>query len=295
MGGYDDASGAWPALVEEIHRWQGDAVVSMEWLSAAEARHVRRIVDDLAPSAVTVVFTVRDLGRAVPSAWQEMMKNRRTWSYPEFLAAASSPGAMDTRPGRRFWLKVDVCGMLDTWATAVPTDALVVLTVPPPGAPHELLWRRFCEVLDIEPAEDARRAGALNQSLGAESTELLRRLNLAYRSSPLTRRDYDDVVKRLLGREVLAARRPLESRLRVPDSYRPWVEEAARAQVEGIRARAVRVVGDLDELVPDFASDGVDDPAETGSEALVGAALDAILGLALEVRRLSDDPDGNTT
>lgn len=287
MGGYDDATGAWPALVEEIRRWPGDAVVSMEWLCAAEEHHVRRIVADLSPAEVTAVFTVRDLGRAVPSAWQEMMKNRRTWTYRDFLEAASGPDPLATRPGRRFWLKVDLGRMLDTWAAAVPADHLVVVTVPPTSAPPDLLWRRFCQVLGVEPGDLASRARPLNQSLGAESTEVLRRLNLLYRDTSLTRKDYDAVFKKLLARDVLASRRPDESRLRVPASHRAWVEAAATAQVEGITERGVRVVGDLDELRPRFATHGLDDPADAGAERLLDASLHAVMGLAEENQRLA--------
>jgi hypothetical protein len=286
MGGYDDATGAWAELVEEIHSWPGDAVVSMEWLSAAEPAHVRRIVDDLSPSRVTAVFTVRDLGRAVPSTWQEMMKNRRTWSYPEFLAAASSADSLATRPGRRFWLKVDICSMLDTWGAALPVDDLVVVTVPPATSPHDLLWERLCEVLDIGAGDYAHRTDPRNQSLGVESTEILRRLNVLYRSTPLTRKDYDATFKKVLSRQVLATRRDDESRLRVPVAYRPWVQAAATAQIEGIVDRGVRVVGDLDELVPVLTDEGLDDPAQADPADLLEAALHAVLGLAQEQRHV---------
>jgi hypothetical protein len=294
MGGYDDASGAWPALVEEIHAWPGDVAVSMEWLSAADPAHVRRIVGDLAPARVTAVFTVRDLGRAVPSTWQEMMKNRRTWSYSEFLDAASGPEALSTRPGRRFWLKVDICGMLDTWATALPADDLVVVTVPAASSPHDLLWERLCTVLGIEASDYATRTDPRNQSLGMESTEVLRRLNLLYRSSPMTRKDYDTTFKKLLARQVLADRRDQESRLRVPRTYRPWVEAAAQQQIEGISARGVRVVGDLDELLPVFTDDGLDDPDDADPTALLDAALEAVMGLAQEQHRLAAELEAIT-
>lgn len=286
MTRYDDASGAWAALVEEIHQWPGDAVVSMEWLCAADASHVRRIVEDLSPSRVTALFTVRDMARALPSAWQEMMKNSRTWSWSDFLAGVSADDPLATRPGRRFWSKVDVTRMLDTWATAVPREDLVVVTVPPSGAPHDLLWTRVCEVVGIEPRSFGLSSTPRNQSLGVESTEVLRRLNLLYRSSPLTRKAYDTSVKKLLARETLSSRRDLESRLRVPETHHPWARSVAASQIEGIAARGVRVVGDLDELVPRFTSEGVDDPATVDPGDLVDASLHALMALVEEHQRL---------
>lgn len=285
MPGHDDATGAWPALVEEIHKWPGDAVVSMEWLCAARPRHVRRIVEDLAPSRVTAVFTVRDIARALPSAWQEMMKNTRTWTWSEFLEAVSADDPLATRPGKRFWIKVDVARMLDTWATALPVEDLVVVTVPPPGAPPDLLWSRFCEVVGIEPPAVDEPPTRRNSSLGVESTEVMRRLNVLYGSSALSRKAYDTSFKKLLAHQVLSSRRDLESRLRVPEAYRPWARAAAASQVEAIAARGVRVVGDLDELAPHFTSDGVDDPAAVDPEALLDAALHAVVALAEEHHR----------
>lgn len=286
MPGYEDASGAWRSLVEEIHAWPGDAVVSMEWLCAAEATDVRRIVEDLSPSRVTAIFTVRDMARALPSAWQEMMKNTRTWTWSQFLAAVSADDPLATRPGRRFWIKVDIAKMLDTWGTAVPREDLVVVTVPPPGARPDLLWSRFCEVVGIEPLTFGHSSEPRNPSLGAESTEVLRRLNVLYRSSPLSRRAYDTSFKKLLAQKILSSRRDLESRLRVPEAYHPWARSAAASQIEAITARGVRVVGDLDELTPRFTSDGVDDPGAVDLEDLLDAALHAVIALAEEHHRL---------
>jgi hypothetical protein len=289
MSGYEDSSGAWAAMVEEIHSWPGDAVVSMEWLCAADAPHVRRIVDDLAPSRVTVVFTVRDIARALPSAWQEMMKNCKSWSWPDFLTAVSADDPWSTRPGRRFWVKVDVAAMLDTWSTAVETADIVVVTVPPVGAPHDLLWRRMCAVMGIDPGEYARSTTPRNQSLGVESTEVMRRLNDLYRSSSLTRKAYDTSIKKLLAQQILSSRRHLESRLRVPEAYQPWARAAAARQVEAIDTRGVRVVGDLDELRPTFPSEGVDDPGQVDPEHLLEASLHAVLGMVEEHQRLLRD------
>ena len=289
MPGYDDASGAWPSLVEEIHAWPGDAVVSMEWLCAADAAHVRRIVEDLSPARVTVIFTVRDIARALPSAWQEMMKNTRTWTWSKFLTAVSADDPLATRPGRRFWIKVDIAKMLDTWATALSLEDLVVVTVPPAGARPDLLWSRFCEVVGIEPLALGHSPAPRNPSLGAESTEVMRRLNVLYRSSPLSRRAYDTSFKKLLAQQVLASRRDLESGLRVPEAYRPWARSAAASQIEAIAARGVRVVGDLDELTPRFTSDGVDDPDAVDPEDLLDAALHAVIALAEEHHRLLGD------
>ena len=239
-----DATGSWRALVDEIHGWPGNAVVSMEWLCAASAEHVRRIVDDLSPSRVVVIFTVRDIARALPSGWQEMMKNRRIWSWREFLTAVTSDDPSTERVGRRFWKKSDVPLMLDTWSTAVPPEDVVVVTVPPSSAPHDLLWKRLCTVLEVDPRDYGVSTRPRNESLGLESTEVMRRVNELFKQRRFSR---DDVTyyKRLLTREIMPAHRGEESRLRVPETHQPWVRDVAAAQIEGIAERRTRVVGDL--------------------------------------------------
>jgi hypothetical protein len=285
-----DATGAWPALVEEIRAWPGNVVVSMEWLCAAQTHHVRRIVDDLAPARVVVIFTVRDIARALPSMWQEMMKNRRVWSWTEFLDAVTSDDPHGERVGRRFWKKSDVPQMLDTWGAAVPADDLVVVTVPPASAPHDLLWKRLSTVLEIDPRDHGVAVTPRNESLGLESTEVMRRVNELFKQHSFSR---DDVVhyKRLLTREIMPAHRSAEARLRVPEKHRPWVHEAAAAQIEAIARRGPRIVGDLEELRPDLSGQGAEDVTDLPPGALLDAALHALMGVLEDHRQLRRETD----
>jgi hypothetical protein len=285
-----DASGAWQSLVEEIHAWDGDAVVSMEWLCAAAEKHVHRIVADLAPSHVVVIFTVRDIARALPSGWQEMMKNRRIWSWQQFLGAVTSDDPHEEQVGRRFWKKSDVPHMLDTWASAVPAEDLVVVTVPPASEPHDVLWKRLCAVMGVDPRDYGVSTRPRNESLGLESTEVMRRVNELFKERSFSR---DDVIyyKRLLTRQVMPPHRTHESRLRIPQEHRSWVLTAAAEQIEEIGRRAPRVVGDLEELRPVFTTQGVDDVCDLPPDALLDASLHALMGVLEEHRLLRRDTD----
>ena len=246
--GGKEAAGSWQRLVREIHAWPGDAVVSMEWLCAADADQVARIVGDLAPSRVRVVFTVRDIARTLPSAWQEMVKNRKTWSWGEFLTGVTAEDSRDNEAGNRFWPKQDMAAMLDTWGTQVPSEDLVVVTVPLPGSPPELLWERFAGVLGIPPRDYGTALPRHNESLGVESTEVVRRLNEAARGAGFGKEAHLRIFKHVVARRILAARRSQESRLGLPAEYHDWAREAAQEQVEAITQRGAVVVGDLEDL-----------------------------------------------
>ena len=93
-------NGAWERLVSEMEVWPNDSVVSMEWLCMATPGQIQRIAKDLAPAEVHVVFTVRDVARTVPAAWQEFSQNRSTWRWPDFLEQVTSKEPMDTDAGR---------------------------------------------------------------------------------------------------------------------------------------------------------------------------------------------------
>ena len=77
---YDDehlqgqAAGSWQGLTDELARpGHRASVISMEFLSCAGRRKVRRVVRSLSDHDVHVVMTVRDTGRLLPALWQTMV------------------------------------------------------------------------------------------------------------------------------------------------------------------------------------------------------------------------------
>ena len=228
--GGEQAAGSWKRLVNEVHAWPGDAVVSMEWLCAADAEQVERIVGDLRPSRVKVVFTVRDIARTLPSAWQETVKNRKTWTWSEFLAGVTAEDPRDNDAGNRFWPKQDMAAMLDTWGSQVSREDLVVVTVPPAGSPSELLWERFADVLGIPARDYGTALPRHNESLGVESTEVVRRLNEVSRGAGFGKETHTRLFKHVVARGILAARRSQESRLALPPEQHDWARDTSASR-----------------------------------------------------------------
>jgi hypothetical protein len=279
--------GAWDRLVSEIEAWPGDSVVSMEWLCMASRGQVRRIVRDLHPAEVHVVFTVRDLARTVPAAWQEFTQNRRAWRWSEFLDEVAADEPTRTPGGRTFWAQQDMEVLLATWTAAVPAERVHVVTVPQRGADPAELWRRMAQVLGVPPdGYDLSDLGD-NSSLGLESAELMRRINVRLEDEQFPVSAYNRVFKHRLAKRVLAARRSDESRVLLPAEYHAWVRGRAEQQIEAIRSSGVRVVGALDDLRPVLPepTDAGRTATEPDPEAVLDAAVDALVGLALERRR----------
>lgn len=291
--GHEDPAteGAWQRLVDEIAAWEGDAVVSMEWLGSAGPKRIPHIVESLQPARVEVVVTARDLGRTIPAAWQEFVQNWNAWSWDEFLAAITAENPKATAEGRVFWVQQDLGRLLTVWRDVLPADRLHVVTLPPRGAPAGELWNRFASVLGIDPHRfDATGSGG-NESLGLESTALMLRLNTASRLANMSWDVYREAFKTTLAKRGLSRRRPRESSAVLPDALHPWVEAAAADQIAAVRASGVDVVGDLADLEPRLEAGGLQ-PDALPDGAVLDAAVDGLVFLAEsrteEIRRLRE-------
>ncbi len=268
-----DAVGAWDRLGAEIDAWRGTAIVSMEFLATTPPAGIERIVASLAPAQVDVVLTVRDLGRSIPSMWQEGVKNGEPGEWGDYVAAVRDGDPRRPGPARRFWRHQAATPIARRWGRGVGLDHVTVVTVPPPGAPPGLLWERFCFVLGLDPVPFAP-AGPGNESLGAASAEVMRALNERLVGA-LSTPDYNRLVKRL-GKQGLAPRRDREAAIGYDD---PWVSERAQSVIDGLTRLGVRVVGDLEDLRPAPVA-GVappDVPPEERLDAAVAALAELLL------------------
>ncbi|MEO5852559.1 MAG: hypothetical protein ABIQ15_08605 [Nocardioides sp.] len=269
-----DAVGAWDRLRAQVAAWPGTAIVSMEFLATTPAARIEQIVADLAPARVEAVLTVRDLGRSVPSMWQEGVKNGDTWQWDDFVAAVRDGDPRRPGPARRFWRHQAATPIARRWSRGVGADRFALVTVPPAGSDPALLWRRFCSVVGLDP-EPFTLPGPGNESLGAASAQLMRALNERL-DGTLTTPDYNAWVKRL-AKQVLAPRRSVEPAIGYAD---PWVAERAEGMITGLTSLGVRVVGDLAELrpVPVVGVAPPDVPVEDELDAAV-AAIAHVLGV----------------
>lgn len=237
--------GPWRSLLDEVRRWDGTAVLSMEFLGPRGLAKAREIVGAFGPAEVEVVISVRDLARTIPAMWQESLQNRGTWTWEEYLAGVEGEDRTNPGPGRAFWTRQDAPGITEVWQEAAGRDRVTVLTVPPPGAPPGLLWERFASLLPIDATGidlDVRT----NPSLGLASLLVLRELNqrLDADGRTLTGRQYERVVKQLLAKRGLAG---LEGDPRLGYAA-AWVAGRGDRDVARLRALSPRVAGDLGDL-----------------------------------------------
>jgi hypothetical protein len=267
-------TGSWQSMVDAINTADDDVVMlSDEHLSLATGMQARTAVAAFPGREVHVVVTVRDLGRTLVSAWQEEVKNRGAWTWPEFVSAVRDPSRAGSSPARGFWIRQDLAPILGVWAKVVPADRIHVVTVPRPGAPRDLLVRRLGSVVGFDPATLTNEAPWANETVGVVGTELIRRLNPLLTHLP--RRQYDRAVKRVVVRVLARATDP--ERIALPAADLDWACTRGAAMVEEVRQAGYPVVGDLAELEPAPSTGRLPDQAST--DELLASAVAALAGL----------------
>ncbi|WP_210440283.1 hypothetical protein [Nocardioides xinjiangensis] len=266
--------GAWQRMLEQAGKWHDDVLISHEHFSDSPPEAARRALAEVSGAAdeVHLVLTVRDLARVLPSAWQQRVKQGARQPYGAFLDAVRD-GAAD----RKFWRYQDVPAILDRWTVGLPPERVHVVTVPPPGAPRDELWRRAAHVLDVDVDDLSTDPRLPNDSLGIVEAELLRRVNARIprqrRTLELTR-----YAKGRFARDVLAGSARPEPFV-LPGEHAAWVRARADGIVADLRRRSYDVVGDLDDLLPAAPREGrtpdeVDDDEVRSAATAVLARLD---------------------
>lgn len=272
---------AWERQAEEMLSFDGTSVVSMELLGHLRPLAVERAVATLAGAdELRIIVTARDLNRNLPAMWQETIQNGETWTWQEYLAGAETWRPEHRRPedftpaGRNFWSQQNLYRTCRTWSRKARPGRLTLITVPPPGAPRDLLWERFCGVVGVDPTGLRDPRGA-NESIGAASAMMLRRLNELLEADGLGRKDGIILRKRHLAKQILAARKAEEPTIGLPVA--PWVEQQSREVRKRLKKLRMDVVGDLDELDP-VPVRGID-PATLDEVEVTRAALAGLAGL----------------
>jgi hypothetical protein len=206
-----------------------------------------------------------------------MTKNCRPWSWRQFVdeVVGDTPGPAS----HRFWTQQDVPVILQRWAKYLPWDRFHLVTVPPQGADPEVLWDRFCSVLELDGTA-FEQPPRTNESIGVVSASLMHRVNLVAIAEGLNRVEYQRVLHRRLADEVLAPWRGREASIAVSPDVDGWIRTRAQQQVEDIRKLGLHVVGDLEDLLPGKALEGRE-PSDVSDSELLDTCVEAIVKFAM--------------
>ncbi|MDF1604603.1 hypothetical protein [Nocardioides sp. YIM 152315] len=280
------AEGGWSAMVRKVRRRSGTVVISHEVLAPATSDQVARAMRDLAGSEIHVVYTVRDLARQVPAAWQESIKQGRAWTYEKFLERMTQNKTWFSRA-------FDLPRVLGTWGAGLPPERVHVVTVPQSGDERrhgDPLWKRMCEVLGIDLAWAPLDSDRSNRSLGRSETQVIRQLNKRMKRATRHEGAYDELIRNLLDQGELVRRE--SAAVRLPPDHFDWAEERAERWIEWIQGSGVHLVGDVEELRPvrPDPDERYRHPDRVGRKRQLDTALNALAAMTREAAR-RPDPD----
>ncbi|MEV0896691.1 hypothetical protein [Actinoplanes sp. NPDC049802] len=277
-----DGRCTWDQLVEPLHRWAGDVIITNEGLGGATAEQAARAVASLRPAEVHIIVVGRDLWRTLPSMWQESIRSRSLWSFEEFLRAIEE-GRHDA-----FWNHT-ANRMLLRWGDLVPPERRHLITMPPPGSPELLLWERFAGVVGIPDGLCEIGEQSANPSLGAAEIELLRRVNRALGDRHPHRMPYRRVVQRHLINPVLKSSKN-DLRFTIGMNRAKWISDLTEERIKELQEYPCHIVGDLGELRPADMTEGVsfDQITEKQMMDLAVETIIQLLGYADELHRQAE-------
>ena len=259
---------SWERMVEEVRSWTEDVLISHELFASVSTERAKWALDELAAlgDEVHVIVTARDLARMAPAEWQQSVKHGRSHGLAEHyeLLKAEDPERLDSEElllldqdpevansehmPILFWKVQNLPALLHRWGQWLPPERVHLVTVPPSGAPRDLLWNRFASTVGIDPATVDQSVTIPNDSLGVVEVETLRRIN-GLLPPGLTGTRKQVLVRQVLGDGILTAR-PDARRFGVPAEHHSWVVERGARMVDQLRRLPYDVVGNLDDLLP---------------------------------------------
>jgi hypothetical protein len=268
----------WRALAAEGREDGRDLLVSMEFLSFAQDRHVAAALEPFAGDRVEVVVSVRDQLGAIPAQWQTYCRNLGTEGWPDYLRSIEPTflgRPRKTRAFRTFNRAQQIPSWVRRWEEAPGVASVHVVTVPPSGSAPQVLWDRFAAAAGLPAVDVDLSIVESNPSLGYGSCDFLRRANTHL--SVVRSRPYRRGVRQL-ARGALVGRRSEESKP-VLDRGGVKLGLAINREVSGfLSQRGYPVFGDLADIRLDADTSAVPDKAPEVEEAETRAAVDAARG-----------------
>lgn len=272
------AEGAWPTMVKQVRRHSGTVLISHEILAPAPKDKISRVMNDLQGAEVHIVYTVRDLVRQLPAAWQESIKQGRKWSFDKFLTKAE-------RHSVWFMRAFDLPAVLSNWSANLLPENVHVVTVPTQRVTGDTLWDRFCRVLEMDPAWAPLESERTNTGLGVAEAELLRLLNRRLDRTTRSTGAHEDLIRAMLDRVDLGDSRKVQ----LPAERYDWARAESERWIEWIEGSGVDVVGSLDDLrVGEPPADLRPNPNRVRRKKVVNAAVHALAAMTNEAARRPD-------
>jgi hypothetical protein len=293
---------SWQALVDKIARWDGTAVVSGEALSVICATDAQRLVESLGTPTTDVIITARDLGRVLPSSWQQHIRNGRSTPFSTYVRQLDARRGTGSRADRRarweadpdhtFWRAYAIGSLAQRWSSFA--SSVRVIGVPRAGADSHELWRRFIDATDLSeiaphspPTVDMVAA---NIGITEPETLVLAGLNKAFENGELPEPRRRATRGRIV-REAFVLREHRGRRVALPAEWTERVRTWAEEDVEELEQTGATLTGERSDLLVDELSTTTEAPDPEAVADAAGAAI-ALLADLIPAEPQPQQPEG---
>ncbi|MEV0661371.1 hypothetical protein ACIBI3_06720 [Actinomadura luteofluorescens] len=290
-----EETSSWQTLLDDVKSKPGTVLLSAEALSVIRTPAIHRLLDALGADEVEVVVTARSLGWALPSLWQQHIRNGRTVSFETYLTGLANERErgrdhIETDRSSHLWRAFDLGGLAQRWSDAGAARVSVVTT---PGKPPRLLWQRFAEAIGLlafaePPTMPTDRA---HTGLTAPETLVLSSMNAAIRQMSWSGQHADWIRQAVTAR--FQARSQRGGKVATPPEWQERLTEWSEEDLAALQNTPAHIVGDLEDLRYDPSTETTAPPtpeeiARAGAEAALALATVALQETLIQrnIRRL---------
>lgn len=284
----------WTTVVSQSCKYPGRVFISSEAFALADSAAMKRILKKLdGDDRFHAIFTLRSIGRLLPSSWQQYLKYGLSMRYEKWLKKvfANPP---ECPPTPNFWRRNDHAGIIERWSELIGPERVTLVVLD--ESQRDGLFRTFEALLALPEGilVPDPELGAKNRSMSAAEAEMLRQVNLGGAKRwgwPA----YEKIVRRGAALRMVESRTPNRDEPGVGTPQ--WAVEAAQAvgaaTAERIRGLGINVIGDLDSLaapIPagEAPSDSLCIPVSAAAQAVLGAMSGAMAGRPIPPEKDSD-------
>ncbi len=268
----------WETLLRDVRGAREPRVlVSSEFFADAEPPAVKRAVEDLDRDRLHVVVTLRPLDRIITSQWQQYVQSSLKVGFEPWLEATlkNPPGPTPT-----FWRRHRHDRLVERWAAEVGPERMTIVVID--DRDHDHILRVFERLLGLRTGTLVADEELVNRSMTMPEIEAVRAFNNAFRDAGLGNALFHKVMH--FGAAAYMKTRvppPGEQRVRLPGWAREMVADVSREMVANLGRTGVRVLGDLDTLVPAPKRDATAPDADSAEPEAVCITPDIVAAMAV--------------
>lgn len=265
----------WQDVLHQVNTTPDTVLLSAEALSVIRTPAIRHLLTSLNTTDIEVVITARSLDRALPSLWQQHIRNGWSVSIDDFLERLAKKrdkghDHIENDPSAHIWRAFILNKLVRRWEKSGTTRISIVTT---PGTPQQLLWSRFTQAIGAPALADAPllQPKDAHTGLTAPETLLLSSLNATVQHWP--RRDADRI--RQIITQSFQTRTHRGTRTTIPPKWHPHLTEWSNTDITALQNTTAQIIGDIADLHQPPETTPAPTPEETAN-----AGAEAALALA---------------